>query len=99
MIKSTLWFDDIGVVPGLLPASLAVQRSCMRSRKWSGRRPGNEASCAYFIAEAIHLQAVGRYTELIITAGQRTNVRLLMRNVFSRYLLSGQNGRTQTVWA
>jgi len=51
-----------------------------------------------YIAEAIHLQAAGRYTELIIAAGQQTDVRLLTRNVCSRLLLSGQNGRTQTVW-
>ena len=33
--------------------------------------------------------------EQIITVGQRTNVRLFTRNVRSRLLLSGQNGRTQ----
>jgi len=41
--ESTLRFDDVGVVPSLLPLLQMVQRSCMWSRKWSGRRPGNEA--------------------------------------------------------
>ena len=41
--ESTLRFDDVGVVPSLLPLLRVVQRSCMWSRKWSGRRPGNEA--------------------------------------------------------
>ena len=40
MIMSTLRFDDVGVVPGLLSLfGWPIQRSCM----WSGRRPGNEA--------------------------------------------------------
>ena len=40
MAVSTLQFDDVGVVPDLLPG---VQRSCMRLKKRSRRRPGNEA--------------------------------------------------------
>ena len=44
MIESTLWFDDIEDVPGLLSLLQAVQRSPMWSRERSGRRPGNEAS-------------------------------------------------------
>ena len=43
MIESTLWFDDVEVIPGLLPLLQVVQRSCMQSRERSGRRPGNEA--------------------------------------------------------
>ena len=42
MIESTLRFDDVDV-PGLLPLLRVVQRSHMRSRKRSGRQPGNEA--------------------------------------------------------
>ena len=37
MIESTLQFDAMGVVPDLVPLLLAVQRSCMQSRKQSGR--------------------------------------------------------------
>ena len=44
MIESTLRFDDVEDIPGLLPLLRAVQRSRMRSRERSGRRPGNEAS-------------------------------------------------------
>ena len=44
MIESTLRFDDVEDIPGLLPLLWAVQMSCMQSREWSGRRPGNEAS-------------------------------------------------------
>ena len=44
MIKSTLQFYDIGVVPGLLLLLWMVQRSHMWSRKPSGRQPGNEAT-------------------------------------------------------
>jgi len=44
MIESTLRFDDVEVIPGLLPLLRAVQRSRMQSREWSGRRPGNEAT-------------------------------------------------------
>jgi len=43
MIESTLRFDDVEDIPGLLPLLRAVQRSHMRSREWSGRRPRNEA--------------------------------------------------------
>ena len=43
-MKSTLQFDDIIVVPGLLLLLWMVQRSHMWSRKPSGRRPGNEAT-------------------------------------------------------
>ena len=43
MIESTLRFDDVEVMPGLLPLLQAVQRSRMQSRKQSVRRPGNEA--------------------------------------------------------
>jgi len=43
MIESTLQFDDVEVIPGLLPLLQAVQRSRVQSRKWSGRRPGNKA--------------------------------------------------------
>ena len=42
-IESTLWFDDVEVMLGLLPLLQAVQRSRMRSRKQSVRWPGNEA--------------------------------------------------------
>ena len=44
MIESTLQFDDLEVIPGLLPLLRAVQRSRMQSREWSGRWPGNKAS-------------------------------------------------------
>ena len=44
MIESTLWFDDIEVIPGLLPLLRAVQWSRMRSKEWSRKWPGNEAS-------------------------------------------------------
>jgi len=37
MIESTLWIDDVEDIPGHLPLLWVVQRSCMRSRKWSGR--------------------------------------------------------------
>ena len=47
MIESTLRFDDVEDVPGLLPLLWAVQRSRMRSRERSRRRPGNEASVEY----------------------------------------------------
>ena len=43
MIKSTLQFDDIEVIPGLLPLLRVVQRSHMWSRERAGIRPGNEA--------------------------------------------------------
>ena len=43
MIESTLRFDDVEGVPGLLPLLRVVQRSRMQSRERSGRRPGNEA--------------------------------------------------------
>ena len=36
MIESTLQFDDIEDIPGLLPLLWEVQRSCMRSREQSG---------------------------------------------------------------
>ena len=41
MIESTLRFDDIEVIPGLLLLLRAVQRSHMQSREWSGIRPGS----------------------------------------------------------
>jgi len=44
MIEFTLQFDDVEVIPGLLPLLWAVQRSRMQSREWSGRWPGNEAT-------------------------------------------------------
>jgi len=44
MIESTLRFDDVEVIPGLLPLLRAVQRSRMLSRERSGRRPGKEAT-------------------------------------------------------
>ena len=47
MIKSTLQFDDIEVIPGLLPLLRVVQRSHMWSRERSRRRPVNEATQAY----------------------------------------------------
>jgi len=37
MIESTLQFDDIEDIPGLLPRLRAVQRSCTWSRERSGR--------------------------------------------------------------
>jgi len=43
MIKSTLRFDDVEVIPGLLTLLQAVQRSHMQSGEQSGRQPGNEA--------------------------------------------------------
>jgi len=44
MIESTLRFDDVEDIPGLLPLLRAVQRSRMRSKEKSRRRPGNEAN-------------------------------------------------------
>jgi len=44
MIESTLRFDDVEDIPGLLPLLWAVQRSHMRSRERNRRRPGNEAN-------------------------------------------------------
>ena len=44
MVESTLWFDDVGVVQGLLQLLPAVQRSRMWSRKWIRRQPGNEVT-------------------------------------------------------
>jgi len=44
MIESTLRFDDVEDIPGLLPLLWAVQRWRMRSRERSRRRPGNEAT-------------------------------------------------------
>ena len=44
MIESTLWFDDVEVIPGLLPLLQTVQRSHMQSREQSRRQPGNEAT-------------------------------------------------------
>ena len=43
IIESTLQFDDVEVIPGLLPLLLTFQRTRMRSRERCGRRPGNEA--------------------------------------------------------
>jgi len=43
MIESTLQFDDVEDIPGLLPLLQAVQRSRMWSREGSRRWPGNEA--------------------------------------------------------
>ena len=43
LLESTLRFDDIEDIPGLLPLLQAVQSSCMWSREQSGRWPGNEA--------------------------------------------------------
>ena len=45
-IESNLQFDDVEDIPGLLPLLRVVQRSRMRSREWSGRRPRNEAIVA-----------------------------------------------------
>ena len=42
MIESTLWFDDVEDIPGLVLLLRVVQRTCMWSRKWIGRRPGND---------------------------------------------------------
>ena len=44
IITETELIDDVEVIPGLLPLLRAVQRSRMRSRKWSGRQPGKEAN-------------------------------------------------------
>jgi len=41
--QSTLWFDDAGVVSGLLPLLKAAQTSRLWSRKWSWRWCGNKA--------------------------------------------------------
>jgi len=38
MIEFSLWFDDVEVIPGLLPLLWAVQRSRIRSREPSGRQ-------------------------------------------------------------
>jgi len=46
MIKSTLRFDDVEDIPGLLPLLRAVQRSHMQSRERSGKQPGNKANPA-----------------------------------------------------
>jgi len=43
VLESTLRFDDVEDIPGLLPLVQVVQRSRMQSREWSGRWPGNEA--------------------------------------------------------
>ena len=37
-------FDDVEVIPGLLPLLRVVQRSHMQSRERSKRLPGNEAT-------------------------------------------------------
>jgi len=50
MIESTLRFDDVEDVPGLLPLLRAVQRSRMWSRERSRRRPGNEATIIHGIS-------------------------------------------------
>jgi len=44
MIESTLRFDDVQDIPGFLPLLRVVQRSHLRSRERSGRRPENEAT-------------------------------------------------------
>jgi len=49
MIESTLRFDDVEDVPGLLPLLRGVQRLRMRSRERSRRRPGNEATFSILI--------------------------------------------------
>jgi len=38
-----LRFDDVEVIPGLLPLLWVVQRSRARSIKWRRRQPRNEA--------------------------------------------------------
>ena len=43
MIESTLWFDNLGIVPGFLLLLWAIERSHMQSRKRSRRRPVNKA--------------------------------------------------------
>ena len=44
MIESTLRFDDVDDIPGLLLLLQVVQRSIMWSRERSRRRPGNKAT-------------------------------------------------------
>ena len=41
-----VWFNDAGVVTSLFPLLLVVQRSCMHSRKRSGRWRGNDTKPA-----------------------------------------------------
>jgi len=55
MIESTLWFNDVEVVPGLLPLLRVVQRSRMWSRERSGRWPGNEARYGIVVRAADQL--------------------------------------------
>ena len=47
IVGSTLWFDDVEDILGLLPLLRAVQRSRMWSRERSRRRLGNEATKAH----------------------------------------------------
>ena len=66
MIESTLQFDDLEVIPGLLPLLPVVQRSLMWSREWSRRWPGNEAipyPCSQAVGETAwqHLQVQTAY--------------------------------------
>ena len=56
MIESTLQFDDVEDVPGLLPLLRVVQRSRMLSRERSGRQPGNEAILQVLYAYSVSLQ-------------------------------------------
>ena len=50
MIESTLRFDDVEVIPGLLPLLWVVQRSHMQSSERSGRQPGNKARIPYHLS-------------------------------------------------
>ena len=67
MIESTLRFDDVEDIPGLLPLLWAVQSSRMWSRERSGRPPGNEATCKV-LPIAVHFEyktLLPVYTEAI----------------------------------
>jgi len=60
MIESTLQFDDVEDIPGLLPLLWAVQRSRMRSRERSGSSKVQSnlmfESVAIFLPEMVGLQ-------------------------------------------
>jgi len=92
MIKSTLRFDDVGVVPGLLPLIRAVQRSHMWSRKRSERRPGNEANVCVHVCEGVRL-LVGTYVTGSVKRDLNSlfKMRVLQRSVFPQHFAQSKS--------
>ena len=88
VIKSTLRFDDTGVVPDLLPLLRAVQWSRMWSRQWSGRRPGN-VQCP---------NKLGLYYTIVCIAGHCScDISAVWLSITQKRLEATLSGSTQTV--